>query len=278
MKKCAGGLAVSQTCSETWALLRTLPLILLVQLKGSMSGMVEDEKFGVLTGLIDLVQMIMSDEFTEESLKDLEEKIDSWLKLYAQAFPAFKLTPKFQNMVHYPSQIRLHGPLKRFAAIRFEAKHQEMKKYMANSKNRMNPTKSMAEAHQMTTALVLSKCRLSPGECEKPSSSCSGDVRHLSVNGWTYNAGDCITVRGEEGEIELFEICELSMGKECAAMNGKKFGSVEYVNSLKAFKVSDECTAVTDSTKIFHYHPLGIYRVGEDVYVIPQVRSQMRSC
>ena len=186
VKKCTGGLTVSQTCSETGTLLRTLPLVLLAQMKLDASVMAQDKKFEVLTGLIDIVQQIMSDEFTNETLADMENKIECWLLLFVQEFPTFRLTPKFHNMVHYPSQVRLHGPVKRFATIRFEAKHQEMKKYLANSKNRMNPTKSMADAHQLTSALVLSKCHRRPGERNMSNSSSSSRVKSLSVDGWTY--------------------------------------------------------------------------------------------
>ena len=226
------------------------------------------KKYGVLTGLVDVVQQIMADEFTEESLTELEGRIEDWLKLYAQEFPMFSLTPKFHNLLHYPPQTRLHGPLKRFAAIRFESKHQEMKKYMANSKNRINATKSMAEAYQLTTALVLS------GKCDKPTSNSTDGLRNLAYGDLTYNAGDCITAMGAEGQIELFEISEMSAGSGCAKIFGKKFRNVEYIDNLKAFRVSDEHPVLTEFTELFHHHPLGVYRVGGAVYVIPQVISQ----
>ena len=270
VKKCAGGLTVSQTCSETWALLRTLPLILLIQMESSTSSVAEDEKYSVLAGLVDVVQQIMADEFTEDSLTELEGRIEDWLKLYAQEFPMFNLTPKFHNLVHYPSQIRLHGPLKKFATIRFESKHQEMKRYMANSRNRINPTKSMAEAHQLTTALVLS------GKCGEPTSSRRHGLRNLTYGDLTYNAGDCIAARDAEGQIELIEISEMRADSGCAKIWGKKFRNVEYIDNLKAFQVSDERPVLTEVTELHHHHPLGVYRVGGAVYVIPQVISQMR--
>ena len=132
IRKVSHGLSVSQTCSETWTLLRLVPLMLSRIVKDDKVRTDATEEFEVLRLLIDLVQRIMADKFSDSSIGDMKAAIEKWLVLFRRAFPGFHMTPKFHNLLHYPSQVEKHGPLKKYSTIRYEAKHSEMKRYMAN--------------------------------------------------------------------------------------------------------------------------------------------------
>ena len=132
----------------------------------------------------------------------------------------------------------------------------------------------MAESHQLTvtTALLLSHCSGSRA-CGAPTDARC--LRNITLDGWTYSTGDCIIVKTAEDRAELVEIVEIVVGLESPKVLGKKLQNVEYVNHLMAYRVCHETPMEINLSELLHYHPLGVYRVCEKTYVIPQVKSQM---
>ena len=271
VQKASSGVNISATCSETWTLLRLLPLLLSKVIKEGQAKTDFHEEFTVLVLLIDLVQHIMADEFSQSSVSKLVTAVKQWLTLFHRVFPDFQMTPKFHNLVHYPSQVRKHGPLKKYSAIRYEAKHSEMKQYLANSKNRMNPCKSMAEAHQLASALRLSSSKQSEVQTEK-------HLGEYELVG--YKVGDCISVKCANDNVKLIEITELSSDSSkaheaVAVVRGVTFANVELDNNLMAFRVSKEEPAIARLEDLFHFHPMGLYNINDVKYVVPQFNGQL---
>ena len=227
------------------------------------------EELLLLRLLIDLVQRMMADEFSDIGIEAMKASIEKWLALFHRVFPDFHMTPKFHNMLHYPAQVLKHGPLKKYSTIRYEAKHNEMKRYLANSKNRINPCRSMAEAHQVASALHLSSSKRSETQSE-----CKGRLQCMVHEGCKYKCGDCISVQDGVASMKLVEITGMNVHEDEAAVYGVKFGNAEYDSRLMAFRVSQEEPISTNLERLFHFHPMGVYEVNGDKFVVPQFKSQ----
>ena len=152
LSACGTKISMKQTCNETWVFVRLLPLILLDLFTKTELDNALKRKWSILTTFIRLVQIIMADCVRECDIQKLQSLIKTWQTIFCREFPEQRLTPKFHYMVHYPSQIRQHGPLKRYSSIRFEAKHSAMKHHLSTSKNRINVCKSMAVSHQLAAS------------------------------------------------------------------------------------------------------------------------------
>lgn len=99
-----------------------------------------------VTSLLKIVQISYSTTISEEDLIDLENCVELHLIKFLQHFrPSLRL--KQHNMTHYASVIRKVGPIKEMSMMRFESKHQDLKK-RANGRNFINLTKSICESHQ----------------------------------------------------------------------------------------------------------------------------------
>ena len=102
---------------ENVALLRLLPLIV-----GSVipEG---DGSWAVLMELKDIVGLVLSPTFTEETIQYLQTKIRNHRQMLLEVFPQFRLRPKHHYIEHYPKLIRCFGPLVHLWTMRFEGKH-----------------------------------------------------------------------------------------------------------------------------------------------------------
>ncbi|KAL1273015.1 hypothetical protein QQF64_028877 [Cirrhinus molitorella] len=107
---------------ENWCLIRILPLLIGHYIP---SG---DNTWEILMLLKDIVALVVSPQFTEESLYILDYKVAEHRELLQSVFPDFKLRPKHHYIEHYSHLIRVHGPLTEVWTMRFEAKHKFFKK------------------------------------------------------------------------------------------------------------------------------------------------------
>lgn len=101
---------------ENWTLIRLIPLMI-------GKSIPETEKaWQLLMDLKDIVELVVSPKFSEDSLCYLETKISDHRNLFTEVFPNEKLKPKHHFLEHYPSLIRHFGPCVEFWTMRFEAK------------------------------------------------------------------------------------------------------------------------------------------------------------
>ncbi len=156
---CVGG-----TASELWTLLRFLPLLL----SEVESGLLDAPEFQVLQCLICIVQYAVSPVLCEADLVELEQLVGEWLNLLKSTFTEFTPTPKFHYLLHYVDQIRKHGPLRRCWTMRFEGKHQNLKSFLARSKNTKNVCKTIATRHQRFIASAHNTTRPDAVSSQRP--------------------------------------------------------------------------------------------------------------
>lgn len=134
---------------ENWTLLRLLPLII-----GS-SIPENDPAWVILMDLKQIVELVVSTKFSEETLCYLEAKIADHRKLLTETYPYFKIRPKHHVVDHYPHLICCFGPLVELWTIRFEAKHSFFKKVVHDTHNFKNVLHTLATKHQQMSAFYL---------------------------------------------------------------------------------------------------------------------------
>lgn len=108
------------------------------------------EKWKCITSLQNVIRIIFSVKTTDEDLKMLKFFINQHLESLKLHF-SVKLLPKHHFMTHYVRIIRLMGSLLNLNSIRFEAKHQVLKRY-SKTKNFKNVNISIARKHQQNMA------------------------------------------------------------------------------------------------------------------------------
>ena len=129
----------------------------------------------------------MAPSLHTSDLTMLEDTVQKWLVNFHQMFPNFVMKPKFHYLLHYADCIRMHGPPVKYATIRFEAKHAELKKHLKSSKNTRNVCKTMAESYQ------LAICNRDAGPSEVPCSKKNCDC--IRLGDFSYSAGDVVLTR-----------------------------------------------------------------------------------
>lgn len=97
--------------------------------------------------LLKILVIIYSYKIREVSLKNLEAHIKNFLETILETYNV-PLIPKLHFLTHYPSIIRMVGPVAAFNTIRYEAKHQDFKHMSHNTKNFKNIIKSLALKHE----------------------------------------------------------------------------------------------------------------------------------
>ncbi|XP_066535471.1 uncharacterized protein [Hoplias malabaricus] len=135
--------ALRQTASQTWCLLRLLPLIL-----GDLIPQ-GNQYWELLLLLLSCMEFIFSPSLTLEASIFLGHLIQEHHSLFLELYPDRHLKPKHHFMIHYPGAIRKLGPIVLFWAMRFEAKHGFFKRLSHVTCNFRNICKTMAYRHQM---------------------------------------------------------------------------------------------------------------------------------
>ncbi|PIK60815.1 hypothetical protein BSL78_02296 [Apostichopus japonicus] len=109
--------APGQNAAQMWCLIRHVAVML-----GDLvpEG---DEHWELLLALLDCLDIIFSPIISNGDTKYLSELISDHHQLFLELFPERHLKPKHHFMTHYPSAIRLNGPLIHLWVMRFEAFH-----------------------------------------------------------------------------------------------------------------------------------------------------------
>lgn len=114
-----------------------------------------DKTWQILLDLKDIIELLATGEFSDETLCYLESKISEHMCLLKECFPDFHILPKLHFLEHYSELIRRFGPLTDFWTIRFEAKHNFFKRVVHDSKNFKNVLLTQAKKHQLALAYYL---------------------------------------------------------------------------------------------------------------------------
>ena len=94
------------------------------------------------------MSMLFAEALTREATYMLEYMISDHLQLFKHLFPNETIKPKQHYLLHYPRCIRMVGPLVKFWAMCFEAKHNFFKRLSHIVCNFRNICKTMEYRHQ----------------------------------------------------------------------------------------------------------------------------------
>lgn len=108
----------------------------------------------VIETLLQITQILMSDEINESDLERLSGLIATHLQCY-QSYFGQPLKPKQHFLTHYVGIIRSMGPVIKFWAMRMEAKHQYFKRVAQTTKNFVNIKKTLALHFGKFTIVVI---------------------------------------------------------------------------------------------------------------------------
>ena len=134
--------AIKQTFSQSWCLLRMLPLI--------VGDLVPDgdPAWDVLLKLLPIVEFVCAPEIHRGHVDHLTDLMQDLLDARKTVFPEVHLKPKDHFLLHYPEQCLRFGPLVNLWTFRFEAKHNYFLEVFKPSKNHMNVCSTLAKRHQ----------------------------------------------------------------------------------------------------------------------------------
>lgn len=110
-----------------------------------------DETWEVLMVLKDVLELVVSQRFTDESLFYLES-MSEHREVLLNAFPDCTLRPKHHYIEHYPHLTKVFGPLIEVWTMRFEGKHKFFKKVIHETQNFNNVPLTLARRHQRMMA------------------------------------------------------------------------------------------------------------------------------
>lgn len=127
---------IRMSATEMWSFIHFLPLII-----GDLVPP-ENQKWKLLTSLIEILDLVLLSKFSPIDLDLLNSSIKHHHKLYIELFGNLK--PKHHFMVHYATCISNSGPLKYMWSLRFESKHKEVKKYASVINSRRNIAYSLS--------------------------------------------------------------------------------------------------------------------------------------
>lgn len=140
--------SIGQNASQSLCLLKNLPFIL-YKFRNHPKLIAVWE---CVSSLLRVVELVGSYEITSDQLNVLEREIETHLEGVKLNFDS-TLKPKHHFLTHYPSIIRMIGPVRHIDMMRVDAKHQALKKIATTTKNFMNINKTLAVVHQQNLCL-----------------------------------------------------------------------------------------------------------------------------
>lgn len=148
------------SASEMLSLVIFLPAIVGSLVKNMKPCKREWDLFILLREIVDICTNCNIQTEVHFLLRDL---VVDHHNLFLELFPEQRLRPKFHNLVHYPTVMKKVGPLANLSCMRFEGKHQSLKKCANATTSRKNIIYTIALKEQ------LSLCsRFLEDKCLKP--------------------------------------------------------------------------------------------------------------
>lgn len=142
------GNSLGQKAIQTWCLMRFLPLIIgdIVQPNDIVFS-----KWQVLLLLLDIMDIVFAPKCSTNMITILRQLIEEHHSSFKRVF-GHRLIPKHHFMTHYPTILRLMGPLSHLWAMRYEAKHAYFTQLAPTLKCYKNICLTLATRHQQFMA------------------------------------------------------------------------------------------------------------------------------
>lgn len=140
--------SLRQSASQMWLLGRLLPLFISSKID------VQDPVWQCYITLLNVMSLALAPCISTEEIEGLKCEIRHYLFLFKECFPQNNIIPKQHYLLHLPTSISKMGPLIRFWAMRFEAKHSFFKG-LSRIASFKNIAKYMSIRHQHHLCMEL---------------------------------------------------------------------------------------------------------------------------
>ena len=280
--KALTNIKLRQTACEMWNFIRLFPLIF-----GDL-GTVGNIYWKLGITFVRLVELLCAHKYSDATLKTLDEKITEFISMYISVFPDANVKPKLHFITHYPHHIKKFGPL--IKTLRFESKHSYFKRCIANSRNRVNVSLSMARHHQMLMYMeykqknyfdnklsVTSGKEVKIEEMPPAMQTVLASARYvygpslleapkLSYKGQEYCKG-CAVVVDKSNDVVFGEVVTTFVSAQIPLILYDRL-SAHFNPHFNAYSVqrTGDCS-VMPIEDLYDYHPLGIYKTKHGIFV-----------
>lgn len=277
--------APGQNAAQMWCLIRHFPLM--------MGDLVpeDDEHWELLILLLKCMDIIFSPVISRGDTVYLKHLIQDHHQHFLEPFGnARQLKPKHHHMIHYPMAIQKLGPLTRFWAMRFEAKHNFSRRLSHIVCNFQNIAKTLAYRNQMLLcynllsqlSLVGDEVEIGPGSSVLVASITDSDVVHIrlrlglydevflanwcKVFGHTYKKHQMVVV-GKNVELDpvfgkLVNIIAVESGVRLIYEEWLTTGFSRHLHAYKVEAQEPRKTEICRIDDLLDYHPLQMIQSG----------------
>lgn len=270
---------------ENGTLLRLLPLLI------GNTVPEGDNAWSILMDLKEIVELVLSPAFNDESIQYLQTKIQDHRQMLLEVFPEFRLRPKHHFIEHYPHLIRCFGPLVHLWTIRFEGKHCFFKHVVQDTKNFKNVLKTLATRHQHMVAYYLSapsffkphqqttnvssvSVALLPEVAkehikQKTDSSMIYSTSNIVIHGTKYNIGMFVSVGQEGGLPQFSKIEQILLVNNDVTLLCRAHKSC-YIEHLRSYELFPGTITVHTMSELNDTSPLFAYSVAGKLLLTPK--------
>lgn len=141
---------IKQSAIQTWLLLRVLPFLIIENIP-----MNDTDHMMLLHLLLKIIEISFAFNISNQMICDLNELIKYHHRLFKHLFPNRNFINKHHHITHYPDNIIQNGPLVLYSCLNFEAKHQEIKKFVTRGCNFINLPKSISNYFEIEQCMTI---------------------------------------------------------------------------------------------------------------------------
>jgi hypothetical protein len=135
---------VKQKAMQTWCLMRTFPFLVADKVAD------DDPHLELILLLLQIMEIVFAPKISPGQVEYLRLLITDHHLMMRKLFPGINLINKHHHVEHYPECIEESGPLGLYWCMRFEAKHQGLKRHAASCYNFINSPLTLARMNQVS--------------------------------------------------------------------------------------------------------------------------------
>lgn len=284
-KNFAGKSSIGGNGHKNSTLLRLLPLMIGNTIPEG------DGAWAVLMDLKEIVELVLSPTFDDESIQYLPTKIQDHRQILNKVFPEFRLHPKHHYVEHYPDLVRRFGSLIHLWTMRFEGKHRFFKRVVHDTQNFKNVLKTLTTRHQHMVAYYLSApsffkphqqtsnvtsilVSILPEVAkehieQKTDSNVIYSTSKITVDGTDYGVGMFVSVGQEVGLPQFSKIEQILLVNNDVTFICQEHKS-HYIEHLRSYELSPGNLTVHSILELNDSSPLFAYNVEGKLLLTPK--------
>ena len=246
----------------------------------------ENVYWQLVTLLMEIIDIVLCPKISNSLIAYSDQLIFDHYTKYRELFPTKRLTPKFHNLVHYPTCLQKFGPACQYWCMRFEGKYNQLKKSATSFKNVCKTVALKQQIRQCLTwhfeknygdrdvhsnagKLVFVRIlKATTAICDKLCIGMLDEVyvcRHTKINGTDYFSGDVlVTGRQNDESLQFALIDEFILTDHDVYFICQELQTHYYDAHYHAFAVeNDDCgpNVKLEYDELLEYYPLALHNI-----------------